>query len=338
MHITNLSENDKNAYEKFVTKNGGSFLQSWDWGDWQTSNKRPATRYIVTDGTGSGILAAQFLRYTLPLGQEYLYCAYGPVRSAEFRITNYELSETLDTLIAHIRKDFPKALFVRLESPFEIRNSKFEIRSTLHIQPGSTILLDISKPEADLLAGMHPKTRYNIKVAQKHGVEIQLLEQPNDLHLAAQLMRDTLVRRKLVSPPQEYYFKLASHFPAKVPLTGHTYGAYYNGQLIACALTLDYNQTRTYLFGGSEITHKNVMAPYLLHWTIIQDAHMKQLTTYDWFGAEGAVSDGSGFARFKQSFGGRIVPYAGASDIIFKPLAYRAYQTTRHLNRWLRHR
>lgn len=338
MQIFKIPENQRINYDDFVANNNGSFLQSWDWGDWQTSNKRPATRYIVTDETGSGILAAQFLRYTLPLGQEYLYCAYGPVRSAELRITNYELSETLDTLIAHIRKDFPKALFVRLESPFKIRNSKFEIRSTLHIQPGSTILLDIDKPEADLLAGMHPKTRYNIKVAQKHGVEIRLLEQPNDRHLAAQMMRDTLVRRKLASPAQEYYFKLANHFPTQALLTSHTYGAYYNNQLVSCALTLDYNQTRTYLFGGSGTTHKNVMAPYLLHWTIIKDAKNNSLRTYDWFGAEGAVSDGSGFARFKNSFGGDTIQYAEASDIIFKPLAYRAYQTTRHLNRWIRHK
>lgn len=313
-------------------------MQSWDWGEWQASNKRPATRYIVQDDNGQPVLAAQFLRYTLPLGQEYLYCAYGPVRSAESRITNHELSETLDTLIAHIRKEFPKALFIRLEPPFEIRNSKFEIRSTLHIQPGSTILLDITKTENELLSGMHTKTRYNIKVAQKHGVKIQFLEQPNDLHLAAQLMRDTLVRRKLVSPAQEYYFKLASHFPTEAPLTSHTYGAYYNNQLVACALTLDYNQTRTYLFGGSSTTHKNVMAPYLLHWTIIKDAKNNSLHTYDWFGAEGAVSDGSGFARFKNSFGGDTIQYAEASDIIFKPLAYRAYQTTRHLNRWIRHK
>lgn len=337
MHITNLSENNKNVYEEFVTEHGGSFLQSWNWGDWQASNKRPATRCIVTDDAGNQVLAAQFLRYTLPLGQEYLYCAYGPVRSTELRITNNELSEILDALIAHIRKEFPKALFVRLEPPFEIRNSKFVIRPTLHIQPGSTILLDIQKTENELLSGMHPKTRYNIKVAQKHEVEVRLLEHPNDQHLAAQMMRDTLVRRKLASPAQEYYFKLMSHFSEPSALSANTYGAYYNNELVACALTLDYDQTRTYLFGGSSTTHKNVMAPYALHWIIIQDAQKKGLATYDWFGAEGAVSDGSGFARFKNSFGGETIQYAGAYDVIFKPLAYRAYQATRDLNRWLKH-
>jgi lipid II:glycine glycyltransferase (peptidoglycan interpeptide bridge formation enzyme) len=208
----------------------------------------------------------------------------------------------------------------------------------LHIQPGSTILLNISKPEADLLAGMHPKTRYNIKVAQKHGVEIRPLTQPDDQHLAAHMMRNTLIRRKLVSPPQEYYFKLMGHFSNGTTLSTHTYGAYYNNDLVACALAVDFNQTRTYLFGGSSTAHKNVMAPYVLHWTIIKDAKNNNLHLYDWFGAEGSVSDGSGFARFKQSFGGETIQYAEASDIIFKPLAYRAYQTTRHLNRWIRHK
>lgn len=335
MHITNLSDNDKDTYEKFVTEHGGSFLQSWEWGDWQASNKRPATRYIVRDDNNRTILSAQFLRYTLPLGQEYLYCAYGPI--AGIRDKGQGLSEALDGLIGHIRKGFPKALFIRLELTSFLQPTTYNLQPTLHIQPGSTILLDIQKTENELLSGMHPKTRYNIKVAQKHEVEVRLLEHPNDQHLAAQMMRDTLVRRKLVSPAQEYYFKLMSHFSEPSVLSANTYGAYYNSELVACALTLDYDHTRTYLFGGSSTAHKNVMAPYLLQWTIIRDAQKKKLTTYDWFGAEGAVSDGSGFARFKQSFGGHTVQYAGAYDVIFKPLAYRAYQATRHLNRWLKH-
>lgn len=336
MLVQEITTDNKNIYEDFVTENGGSFLQSWDWGEWQATNKRPATRYIVQNDSGQPMLAAQFLRYNLPLGQEYLYCAYGPVRDA--RMTNDELREPLDALIAHIKTAYPKALFVRLEPTSALQPTSYKLQATLHIQPGSTILLDINKAETEILSGMHPKTRYNIKVAQKHGVNIQVLAQPNDLHLAAKLMRDTLTRRKLVSPSEAYYFKLMSHFSEPSTLSTNTYGAYYNNELVACALSLDCGQTRTYLFGGSSTTHKNVMAPYLLHWTIIQNAQKTGLTTYDWFGAEGAVSDGSGFARFKQSFGGHILQYAGAYDVIFKPLAYRAYQTTRHLNRWIKHR
>lgn len=345
MLVQEITTDNKHTYETFVTQNGGSFLQSWDWGDWQSSNKRQATRCIVTDGAGNPMLAAQFLRYTLPLGQEYLYCPYGPVAGTRDKGSTYakasadrqETSEGLDALIGHVREAFPKALFIRTEPTTSLQPTTYNLQPTLHIQPGSTILLDINKPEEGLLLGMHPKTRYNIKVAQKHGVEIRLLTQPDDQHLAAHMMRDTLIRRRLVSPPQEYYFKLMGHFSNGTTLSTHTYGAYYNNELVACALTVDFNHTRTYLFGGSATAHKNVMAPYLLHWTIIKDAKNYGLHTYDWFGAEGAVSDGSGFARFKQSFGGNVVQYPGAFDTVFKPLAYHAYQATRHLNRWLKH-
>ena len=42
------------------------------------------------------------------------------------------------------------------------------------------------------------------------------------------------------------------------------------------------------------------------------------------------------FTKFKQSFGGAPVEYAGTYDIVLKPIKYHFYQLTRRLNRFIR--
>ncbi len=334
MSLQILINPSEELYTSFVIANNGSFLQSFGWGQWQETNGRTPVRFLVQDEQNKTILAAQFLTHHLPAGKTYLYCPYGPVVNCKLQDT--ECKVAIETLLEHMQATFSDAVFIRLEptQPLSLQPTTYHLQPTLHIQPGSTITLNLQQDAESLLAGMHPKTRYNIKVAERKGVEIQPLETTEAQAEAAALFVDTLVRRKLVSPPASYYKKLL----ATKTLTTSGLGAYYNGQLVACGLFVDFGHVRTYLFGGSSTEHKNVMAPYLLHWTAIQNAQTNKLTTYDFFGAEGAVSDGSGFARFKQGFGGTTIPYAGAWDIVLNPIWYTGYKLLRTLNRWAKHK
>jgi len=69
-----------------------------------------------------------------------------------------------------------KAIFFRLESDDEIGEIKPDAagyqKSFEEMQPEHTLILDISKSEEEILAQMKPKGRYNIRVAEKHGVKV----------------------------------------------------------------------------------------------------------------------------------------------------------------------
>src|SRR3989344_8816273 len=66
---------------------------------------------------------------------------------------------------------------IRIE-PDALKNSKFEIRNLKLVRgrrffTPKTFWLDLTKDEEQLLAAMHPKARYNIRLAEKHGVIIE---------------------------------------------------------------------------------------------------------------------------------------------------------------------
>lgn len=335
MLIQEITENDKEKYNAFVANNNGSFLQSFEWGEWQNKNAKKIFRYTIKPlNEAKPILSALVVQYSLPFGQHYLYIPYGPVLDTT---TDTPTADTaLAQLITHLKEKHSKALFIRIE-PAQWQGGTIPGTKSLNIQPGKTIMLDISLSEEKILSNMHPKTRYNIKLAVKRGVIVKPITAEKLQHEAAALLFNTLHRRKLVTPRPAYYQNMMSFFDREnTSIT--TYGAYYQDMLIATAITLDFGTTRTYVFGGSSTEHKNTMAPYLLHWTAIRDAQINKLTTYDWYGAEGGVSDGTGIARFKLGFGGNTIEYPGAHDILLRPLPYYFYVMARNLNRWIKHR
>lgn len=335
MHIQEITEKEKEVYNAFVANNNGSFLQSFEWGQWQESNAKTVFRYVLKERSDSApILSALVVQYSLPLGQHYLYIPYGPVVGNT--VDTIHIEDALKNLIAYLKEKHSKALFIRIE-PAQWRGSTVPGKKSLNIQPGKTIVLDIHTSEEQLLNNMHPKTRYNIKLSMKRGVVVKPITLEASQHEAAALLFDTLHRKKLATPRPAYYQNMMNFFTG-IGAQVTTYGAYYQDMLIATAITLDFGTTRTYVFGGSSAEHKNTMAPYLLHWTVIRDAQIKKLTTYDWYGAEGGVSDGAGIARFKLGFGGSTVEYPGAHDILLRPLPYHLYTLVRTANRWVKHR
>jgi lipid II:glycine glycyltransferase (peptidoglycan interpeptide bridge formation enzyme) len=248
--------------------------------------------------------------------------------------------EDLKLIIQHIQKRFPQAVFVRIEPKGKLPDTKYLVlKKSKNIQPGKTLVVDLVKPEEDLLAQMHSKTRYNIRLAEKHGVEIlEEFDLTNGHGLffaeALELIASTSLRQGFKGYPVEYYRNLVDFFAVKNPESNikvHLYKAVWQGKLLASAIFLDFAGTRTYLFGGSSQDFKNIMAPHLLHFTAIKDAKAAGFKSYDFWGLETSSGKLPGFVRFKQGFGGSEKQYAGAFDLMLKPWGYKAYQGLRVL-------
>lgn len=337
MNVIQLTEEYKQQYIDFVTTHpSGSFLQSWQWGEFQSTLGKEVVRYGVFNedahGVHSLIATVQLLTTKIPrLPGFYLYAPYGPLLLEVAESKSSLVTLLLDT----IKKDFSTAWFIRLESKDDLLITGG--KSSIHIQPGSTLVTDITTPEAELLAGMHHKTRYNIKIAAKHGVTV-IFSTASSHSEAIALLTKTSTRQGYKSHSASYYTDMLSYFEKPDNNTDckvHLYEAVLDESIIASAIMVDHGNTRTYLFGGSDDTHKNVMAPYAMHWRAIQDAKVLGLTVYDWWGIETATGATPGFVQFKLRWGGVKKMYAPAQDIVFNSKWYIVYSLLRKVNRFL---
>jgi lipid II:glycine glycyltransferase (peptidoglycan interpeptide bridge formation enzyme) len=106
-------------------------------------------------------------------------------------------------------------------------------------------------------------------------------------------------------------------------------------QPIAANIVSHFGKRVTYVHGASGNRGRNLMAPFLLQWSAILEAKRVGATEYDFWGiadSEDPTHPWAGITRFKRGFGGSMVQYIGAYDIIYKPTwykIYRAYKTLR---------
>lgn len=339
MNFVELTEERARQYNDFVSRqNSGSFLHAWEWGQLQHeySNKE-VLRFFVEEGQ-TVLLAAQAIVTPLFAGQYYIYIPYGPVVKDEDDLT------TLQFFLDKLRERFKSAVCIRIEPKYNPPQKALLGKKTINIQPGKTAVVNLTVSDEDLNAAMHPKTRYNIKVAQKHGVDIQsefVIENGHGLYYkeAVELILDTAKRQGYLTHPFAYYEKIVNFFAINKrssDIKVSIYKAIYKKALVATAIIVDFGKTRTYLFGGSSPDYRNVMAPHLLHYQAMIDAKANGYAEYDFDGIETSVGKEAGFARFKLGFGGHIVSYSGAYDLILHKMIYKLYVILRWLNRFIK--
>ncbi len=303
------------------------FLQSWEWGEFQKKVSGKVWRLGVEDGDGLAA-TAKIIKKSLPMGKNYFYCGRGPVLD-ELRIKDYELRiEILKILFQEIEKiaKEEKVMFLRFDPLFKIENLNFKINQTIDVQPGQTLVLDLTKNEKDLLKEMHTKTRYNIRLAEKKGVKII---EGNSLRFEEfwSLLDQTSGRDKFSPHGRNYYksmLELSSDF---IKL----FFAEYEGKAIAAGIFSFFGDSVTYLHGGSANELRNVMAPFLLQWHLIKLAKESGFKYYDFHGV--SEEKWPGVTRFKKGFGGEEINYPGTFDLTYDEGWYGIYKMVRKVRR-----
>ena len=213
---------------------------------------------------------------------------------------------------------------------FAIHNSQF-IPSHHPLFTKYTFILDLTKSEDELLARLHPKTRYNIKVAQKHNVKITEDNSPAAFKAYLRLTEETTSRQGFFAHNKNYHKTMWEIMRAEG--IAHLFTASYEGEVLSAWIVFVWGDTIYYPYGSSSRNHREVMAPTLLLWEIAKWAKQKGLKHFDLWGAMGPSPTGEpdpkdpwyGFHRFKQGFSPRLVEFAGSFDLVIKPVLYSLY-------------
>lgn len=195
-----------------------------------------------------------------------------------------------------------------------------------------SFLLDLTQTEDELLAKMHPKTRYNIRLASKKGVRVALDDSPVSFRWFLKLLfEETVVRQGFFSHTPDYFKKLwAQLHPAGI---AHLFRAYSGNKTLAVFMAFVFNRKLYYPYGASTRESKQVMAPNLLMWELIRWGKKSGCQSFDMWGALGPKPKPNdpwfGFHRFKAGYGGQLIEFFPTYDLVFDPGRYLVY---RHLD------
>ncbi|NLN69317.1 MAG: peptidoglycan bridge formation glycyltransferase FemA/FemB family protein [Chloroflexi bacterium] len=315
------------AWDQFIEDHPKAhILQTRPWGELKSAfGWKP--RYVQYQDLGALLLFRQ-----LPLGLSIGYLPRGPMGSGNWA----HFWPHLDALC---RKE--RAIFLRVEPDvWEPAQQDFAqnhlpgfISSRQTIQPPRTILIDLQKDDETILMEMKPKTRYNIRLAERKDVVVR---QSDDIAGFHQMMLTTGQRDAFGVHSQEYYQRA---FDAFTPLGACVLlMAEFNGEPLAGLMAFAHGDTAAYFYGASTNQERNRMPTYLLQWEAMQWAKRKGCTVYDLWGVPDYPeqeleetflerSEGLwGVYRFKRGFGGQLCRTIGAWDRVYQPLLYKTYQ------------
>lgn len=326
LEIKLLGEKEKKSWDLFLVKEGGSFLQSWAWGDFQISLSKKVWRIIAEKERFK--MEAQVIRENLPLGKGYFSIYYGPqFNFFEPKELKREFLKGLIEMLKTIAKQ-EKVIFLRIEP----KNSfpwlqNFE-RQTRRRQPQKTLILNLEKTEEEIKKNFHPKTRYNIKLAHKKKLELEIKTYPDeDFEKFFRLLQETSSRHNFSIYKKEYYYNLLSIKDEFLkPLL---FLAKYKNKIVAAHLLVEFGNTLYYLHGGSDYKERALMAPYFLHWKEICWAKEKGLKYFDFWGID--EKKWPGLTSFKKRFGGEEIVYPQGVEFSFQREWYFLYKIIQRL-------
>jgi len=328
--LNNQSEQFIEKYESFLKANQkGHFMQSPQWARIKSFWQNEVV--IVEDKNGDIKGSMSLLIRRIPfLPYTMMYSPRGPVCDPHDSATLQELL----TKTKQLAKKY-KSYVLKMDPDIEKEDAQFEkimkslgyqlkggLKPYEGIQPRFVFRLDVkARTPEEVLQSFHQKTRYNIRLALKKGVEVRVGTR-DDLVEYHKLMVDTGIRDKFIVRSRQYYEKVYDSLGSEHV---RLFMAYYEGQPIAGSIAIVYGNKCWYLYGASSNEFRNLMPNYLLQWEMIKLAIESGCDLYDFRGATGDLNEDSplyGLYKFKKGFNGKFTEFVGMFDYVFKPFIY----------------
>lgn len=331
MIIREVYSEDKQNFNHSVTHP----LQSWEWGEFREKTKIKVLRIGQYDQTnlknGLQITFHQVPKTNFTIG-------YAPKC----------LMPTLEILAAltKIGKE-NNCIFIKLEPNVphrpESNEEKFLLANgCINGRPlftKYTFQLDLTPNEDILLNQMNSKTRYNVRVAQKHGV---LVSEDNSYAAFQEYLHLTFTttkRQKFYAHNTEYHkIMWETLMPSGI---AHLLKAIYQNKTLVTWIVFVFNNTLYYPYGASSREHKEVMASNLMMWEVIRFGKLMGCKVFDMWGSLGPNPSSKdpwyGFHRFKEGYGAKLMEFIGTYDLVINPPMYQLYNLADNIRwKWLR--
>ncbi len=334
MEWIDISENKKDEYNSVVSHP----LQSYEWGEFRKlTGVKVVRRALIKNGKiqiGFSLTIHKVPKTKYTIG----YLPKGDKPSRELLEELKRVGKENNCIFIQLEPNVLKADSLKLKAD--------SLRGSFHpLFTKFTFILDITKSEEELLKNFHSKTRYNIKVAQKHNVAVSEKKSQKDFDEYLRLTKETTSRQKFYAHTPDYHKKMWQTLSQKAEvrsqetgLSAHLLTAVYQKKTLTSWILFVFRDTLYYPYGASSSEHRNVMASNLIMWEAIKFGKNLGLKKFDMWGALGVDPNPKdpwyGFHKFKEGYGATHTEFVGSYDFVINPTIYQLYKVADRA-RWL---
>lgn len=314
---------DSDLFNKFALHP----LQTWEWGEFRQQWGNEIERFQIGKNTE----------------RESIQIIFSKIPKTKYVIGTLlkgllPTKELIDKLKEISKKN--NAIFIKLEPNITFSKKQNTNLKRLGLIEGKTLFtpttfwIDLTKSEDELLKSFHPKTRYNINYAKKHGVTVVEDNSDKAFEKYLALTRETVGRQGFFSHTEKYHRLMWHHLHTSLILNhkspiARLLVAKYNGEVITAWIVFVWKDFIYYPYGASTDRYKNTQSNSLMMWEAIRLGRNLKLKTFDLWGRE----EGKGFTRFKEGFSPLVVEFLGSWDLPINKNLYSAYRSIENL-RW----
>lgn len=210
--------------------------------------------------------------------------------------------------------------------------------SPMHLAAEHTVMINLAPSEEELLANMRRQTRYEVRRAEKMGIKVTCDNSEELFKKFHQVQAETAKRQGFVPPSlkvllaeREAFGKNAKIYVAETA----------EGERIAYGLIIKDGCEGDYYEAASTLLNRKLPGAYALLWQAMKDLKAEG---YERFNLWGIAPPGqpnhryAGVTTFKTGFGGEVVEYVPAHDLVISHVGYlkdlvveKARKKRRHL-------
>lgn len=304
-----------------------NFLQSPEWGKVNDLvGHKVIVEYNLTDEDGSDSEAPQYWCQMIVKNAKrgrYLEVPGGP-------LLDWGNAAAKQLVFAKIKAiaEREKCVFVRLRP--QLRASEQAKlgglglrKAPMHLHAEHTIMLDLTKTEDELLSEMRRQTRYEVRRAAKLGVTVEFSNDEALFQEFHEVQTATAARQHFVPPDLKMLLAERAAFGPNARLYVARTDA---GEPVAYGLILLAGGEAEYFEAASTDLNHKIPGAYALQWQVIRDLKQLGIKRYNLWGIAPPGQPEHRYAKvttFKKGFGGEVVEFVSAQDLIIKKTRYQ---------------
>lgn len=194
-------------------------------------------------------------------------------------------------------------------------------KSPMHLAAEHTVVIDLKKTEEELLSNMRRQTRYDVRRAEKLGIEVLKSNSEELFKEFHGVQVETAKRQKFIPPNLDTLLAEREAFGDNITI----YVAMESEEAIAYGLIIKDGKEGDYYEAASTDLNRKLPGAHAILWRAMRDLKAEGYERFNLWGIAPAGQPHhryAGVTTFKTGFGGEIVEYVPAHDMIISQVRY----------------